>query len=245
MSGGGHGHGRSVEVVAALDSPVHRLDPRVKILGLIGLAVVAVTTPVGAWPAFAAYLGILAGLCVAARLPPSYVLRRLAIEIPFLVAAALLPFVVPDGVRLAATVAAKATTGVLAMVVLGSTTPFPVLLHGFEQLKAPRVLVMIVAFMWRYLHVVGDEVQRMRIARQARGYEPRWLWQAGAVGQTVATLFIRSLERGERVYLAMASRGYRGGTPDAIVPPSVLRRPDLLFAAGLTAALAFTRLVVA
>jgi cobalt/nickel transport system permease protein len=84
------------------------------------------------------------------------------------------------------------------MVLLSSTTPFPVLLHGFEQLRAPRLLVMIVAFMWRYLHVIGDEVTRMRVARQARGYQPRWLWQAGAVGQTVAALFIRSLERGER-----------------------------------------------
>ncbi len=244
MSGGG-GHVASIEAAAALDTPVHRLDARVKILGLVGLAIVAVSTPVGAWGAFAAYFLILGALCAVARLPARYVLARLAIEIPFLAAAAVLPFVVPDGLALALTVVAKAATGVGAMVVLSSTTPFPVLLHGFERLKAPRLLVMIVAFMWRYLHVIGSEVGRMKIARQARGYEPRWIWQAGAIGQTVAALFIRSLERGERVYLAMASRGYEGGTPTALVPAQALRAADLVFAGALASALLLVRLVVA
>ncbi|MGH8900874.1 MAG: cobalt ECF transporter T component CbiQ [Egibacteraceae bacterium] len=241
---GRHGH-TGIEAVAARDTPIHRLDPRVKIVGLIGVAIVAVTTPVGAWAAFACYGLVLVGLATAARLPAGYVLRRLAIEIPFLVAIALLPFVVPDGVRLAVTVAAKATTGVLAMVLLSSTTPFPQLLHGFERLKAPRLLVMIVAFMWRYLHVIGEEVNRMRIARQARGYRARWIWQAGALGQTIGALFIRSLERGERVYLAMASRGYTGGTPAALTSGLALRATDVGFAVGLAAVLAVTRVVAA
>jgi cobalt/nickel transport system permease protein len=243
MSGG---HGRTgVEEVAAGDTPVHRLDPRVKIVGLTGLVIVAVTTPPGAWAAFACYGLVLIGLCVVARLPASYVLRRLAIEIPFLLAAVLLPFVVADGVRLSLTLAAKATTGLLAMVLLSSTTPFPQLLHGFERLKAPRLLVLIVAFMWRYLHVIGDEVYRMRIARQARGYGARWVWQASALGQTMAALFIRSLERGERVYLAMASRGYMGGTPTVLVAPLALRAADIVFVVALAGILAVTRAVAA
>jgi cobalt/nickel transport system permease protein len=217
----------------------------VKIVGLIGVTIVAVTTPVGAWAAFACYGLILVGLAAIARLPAPYMLRRLTIEIPFLLVAALLPVVVPDGARLALTLAAKATTGVLAMVVLSSTTPFPQLLHGFERLKAPRLLMMVIALMWRYLHVIGEEVHRMRIARQARGYEPRWIWQAGAVGQTVAAVFIRSLERGERVYLAMASRGYTGGTPSTIVTPLALRTADGVFAVGLAVVLSVTRMVTA
>lgn len=216
-----------------------------KIVGLIGLVIVAVTTPVGAWAAFACYGLILIGLAAIARLPAGYVLRRLTIEIPLLLAAVLLPFVAADGIRLALTLAAKATTGILAMVLLSSTTPFPQLLLGFERLKAPRLLVLIVGFMWRYLHVIGEDVHRMRIARKARGYEPRWIWQAGAMGQTVAALFIRSLERGERVYLAMTSRGYTGGVPRALVAPLTLRAVDGVFAVGLAGILAVTRVVVA
>lgn len=241
---GGHGH-IGIEAVAAGDTPVHRLDPRVKIVGLIALVVVAVTTPVGAWAAFASYGLVLVALSLVARLPLAYVLRRLAIVVPFLAAVALLPLVMPDGVRVALTLAAKAATGVLAMVLLSSTTPFPQLLRGFERLKAPRLLVMIVAFMWRYLHVIGEELHRMRIARQARGFQRRGIWQVSALGQTIAALFIRSLERGERVYLAMASRGYRGGTPTMLVAPLVLRAADIVFAALLTGILAITRVLVA
>jgi cobalt/nickel transport system permease protein len=58
-----------------------------------------------------------------------------------------------------------------------------------------------------------DEVRRMRVARISRGYDPRWIWQARAVAASAGTLFIRSYERGERVYLAMVSRGYSGAMP--------------------------------
>ena len=230
-----------VEEVAAGHSAVHHLDPRVKILGLIGLTVVAVTTPPGSWPAFAAYGAVLVALVLVARLPGRYVAKRMTVEIPFLFAAALLPLTVPDGAVLGGTVASKATIGVLAMVLLSSTTPFPRLLRGFEALRAPRLLVMIVSFMWRYLHVIGDEVRRARLARLARGYDPRWLWQAGAVARHVATLFVRSFERGERVYLAMLSRGYHGGMPPALAQPLTLAATDVVFAAGLAAVLVTIR----
>jgi len=241
---GRRGHATGIEAMAAGDTPVHRLDARVKIIGLIALPIVAVSIPSGAWMAFTVYLLILIALCAVAHLPPRYVLQRLTIEIPFLLAAAALPFIAADGVRLALTVMAKATTGVLSMVVLSSTTPFPDLLRGFERLKAPRLLVMIIAFMWRYLHVLGEEFYRMRIARQARGYQPRWVWQAGALGTTVGALFIRSLERGERVYLAMASRGYEGGTPSSIVSTRRLGIVDVAFTGGLVSLLVLIRLVI-
>jgi cobalt/nickel transport system permease protein len=95
--------------------------------------------------------------------------------------------------------------------------------------------------MWRYLHVIGDEVRRARLARLARGYNPRWLWQATAVGRHIATLFVRSFERGERVYLAMLSRGYQGSVPAALGQPLTLRAVDAAFIAALTAALVAIR----
>lgn len=238
---GAHGSADAVEAVAGRRSPVHSLDPRTKIVGLIGLAIVSVSTPPGAWAAYAAYAVLLVGLAAAARLPAFFVLRRMAVEIPFLIAAALLPFTVADGAVLGGTVASKATIGVLAMIVLSSTTPFPRLLRGFEMLRAPRTMVMIVSFMWRYLHVIGDEIRRGRIAAQARGHDPRWLGQAVGIARHIATFFVRSFERGERVYLAMVSRGYTAGMPATLGEPLVLRRNDLAFGAGLVAALATIR----
>ena len=242
--GGGH-YGGDVEVVAAQDSPIHRLDPRAKIIGLIGLVVVSVSLPAGAWYAFGALAAILVGLVVVARLSPRHVLRRMTIEIPFLVAAAILPFTAPDGVVLGLTVGAKVTIGVLGMVILSSTTPFPRLLRGFELLRTPRLIVVIVSFMWRYLHVLGEQVSNMQTARAARGYSARYFWQAaGSTGSLVAALFVRSLDRGERVYLAMTSRGYDGSMPETAVERLTLRASDVTFLVALAATLALIRVLL-
>jgi cobalt/nickel transport system permease protein len=240
----GHGRGLTgVAEVAAGDTPVHRLDPRVKIVGLIGVVVVTVTTPEGAWPAFAAYGAVLVVLAAAARLPVTFVLRRMVIEIPFLITAVVLVLV--RGPIAGGTLAARVTLSVLAVVVLSSTTPFPTLLRGFQGLRAPALIVTIVAFMWRYLHVIGEEVRRMRIAREARGWRPRNLWQSReTIGGTIAALFIRSLERGERVYLAMTSRAYTGGVPAGLAGPVALRTADLLFVAGMAAFVTTARVLL-
>jgi cobalt/nickel transport system permease protein len=237
--GGGH-HSRglgAVEAVAAKDSPVHCLDPRAKILGLIGLVLVAVSLPAGAWAAFGALAAILVCLVALARLRPLYVLRRVTIEVPFLLAAAVLPFTAEDGVVLGATVALKVSLCVLAMVILSSTTPFPSLLRGFEVLRAPRLILTIVAFMWRYLHVLAEEVSRMKRAREARGYSASWFWHAASTGPLIAALFVRSLERGERVYLAMTSRGYAGAMPETATSRQEMGAADALFLSAMTALL--------
>lgn len=239
---GAHGHGPGgIEAVAAGNSAIHRLDPRVKIVAFVVVPVVAASTPIGAWPALSAYVALTVALAVVARLPWRYTMRRMVIEVPFLVAAVALIFLADDGGLRGGSLVLKLTASVLAMIVLSSTTPFPRLLHGFRALRTPTVLVMIVSFMWRYLHVLGEEWHRMRIARQARGHRARWLWQERSVGPVIATLFLRSLQRGERVYLAMASRGFAGGMPAAMTPPLVLRRPDVLFAATVTVALVAIR----
>jgi cobalt/nickel transport system permease protein len=242
---GAHGHGASgVEAVAARDSVIHRLDPRVKIVGLILVAIVAASTPAGAWATLLVLLGVVVLIAVAARLPLRYTLRRMVIEVPFLVAALALLFTGADGRARGATLALKLTISVLAMVVLSSTTPFPRLLHGFEALRAPRVIVLIVSFMWRYLHVLGEEWHRMRIARQARGHRARWLWQEWSLGPVVATLFLRSLGRGERVYLAMVSRGFTGTTPATTLAPLSFTAADAVFATALVAVLAAARVAL-
>lgn len=245
--GGGHGllGLDRVDVVAAGDSPIHRLDPRTKIAALIGLVVVAVTTPDGAWGAFAAYLTLLGAAIVVARLPLSFVAGRMVVEVPFLGTAALLPFVVDDGVVRGGTLALKVTCGVLAVVVLSSTTPFPRLLLGFRRLGAPQLVVLIVGLMWRYVHVVADQVRRMQVARRARGHEPRWITDIGAVGASVGTVFIRSLERGERVHLAMRARGYDGTMPASLLPPLALSRTDALVFGAVAVAVATVRIGLA
>jgi cobalt/nickel transport system permease protein len=108
---------------------------------------------------------------------------------------------------------AKGTIGVAVSVIVASTTTMPELLRGFDRLRLPKAFTSIASFMVRYLDVIAEEMRRMRIARMSRGHDPRWIWQARAVAASAGALFLRSYERGERVYLAMMSRGYTGQMP--------------------------------
>jgi cobalt/nickel transport system permease protein len=70
--------------------------------------------------------------------------------------------------------------------------------------------------MVRYTEVLVAEWARMRTAALCRGGNPRWLWQVRDMTAGLGALVVRSFERGERVYLAMASRGYTGILPTAL-----------------------------
>ncbi|NEA90671.1 cobalt ECF transporter T component CbiQ [Streptomyces sp. SID7958] len=220
--GAGHAH----RLYRPADSPVHALPPHTKLAAVFAFVLVVVSTPREAVWAFAGYavlLGVVAGL---ARVPAGFLLRRMLIEVPFVAFAVLLPFVAEgartdvlglslsvDGLWGAWNVLAKGTLGVAASVLLAATTDLRDLLRGLERLGLPSLLVQIAAFMVRYGDVVTDEVRRMRIARASRGFEARGPRHWGVLAKSAGALFIRSYERGERVHLAMLSRGYTGAMP--------------------------------
>lgn len=215
----------ALELYRPGDSVVHRLPPQIKLVAALATVAAIVCTPTRQWWAFLAYLGVLFVVRSLARLPLRVVLPRLLIETPFLVFAVLIPFIAEgprvdvgpvavssDGLWSAFGILAKGTLGVGASVLLTATTTIPDLLRGMERLRVPAVITGIMAFMVRYLEVLVSEMQRMRIARVARGADPRWLWQVGPIARGAGTLFVRSYERGERVHLAMRCRGFDGTT---------------------------------
>jgi cobalt/nickel transport system permease protein len=215
-------------------SPVHRLDPRAKLIGLTGVTVVAVSVPAPAWPVLVACAAALAAVAVAARVPARTLAARGAVVLPLLGLLALtLPFRPDDGAVVLT--AAKALTGTASAVLLGATTSFPDVLHALERLRAPVVATTIAALMYRYLFVIADEARRMRVALKARAYAPRTALQAGAIGRVAVALFLRSHDRGERVHLAMRSRGHAGSLPR--LRALALGRADVAFLAALACAL--------
>ena len=223
-------------------SRVHRLDPRAKIVGLLGLTLVAVTTPLERWPVFVACAAALAIYAAAGRVTPLDVWRRVRVVLPIvLLAAALLPLARADGLSIFAAVAAKAVIGTTSAALLAATTPFPQVLRGLEALRVPRLLVLIAAFMYRYLFVIAAELGRMRWALLARGYRPRRPFHAAPAGRVASALFLRTYGRGERVYRAMLARGYRGTMPQSA--PLALTSADIAFVAVIALALLPLRLV--
>ena len=236
-------------------SPIHRLDPRAKVLGFAGITVVGVSTPLAAWPAFVACGLALATIAVVARVAPGVIWSRVRVILPLvLFVAVFVPFVrggpavevgplslSEQGLETFALVTAKATIGALSAVLLAATTSFPDILHGLERLRVPRLLTVIAGFMYRYVFVIADEARRMRAALAARAYRPRHLGQVAALGRMVTALFLRSYERGERVYLAMLARGYAGAMPRLAV--LAFRRADTAFLATLALTLIPLRVV--
>lgn len=221
---GGHTHVHSLFIHA--DSHVHRLRPECKVAAAIAFVLVVVATPREAFWAYGAYAVVLGVVTRLAQVPVPLLLRRLTIELPFVAFAFFLP-IVGQGERtevlgLSLSVAGlwgawnilvKGTLGVATTVILASSTPIPELIQGLDRLRVPRAFTSVAGFMVRYLDVVTDEMRRMKIARLSRGYDPRWIWQARALASSIGALFIRAYERGERVHLAMLSRGYSGAMP--------------------------------
>ncbi len=221
----GAAHGHTLHFHA--HSPLHRAPAHLKVLGLLGFVLVVVATPRDWYPAFGLYLGLLAIGVAVSKVPPGYLVRRMVVEVPFVVFALLLPFVAhgprtevlgvsvsESGLLGAWGLLAKGTLGVLASLLLAATTEPQALLAGLQRLRMPALLVQIMGFMIRYLEVVTDELRRMRIARESRGFVARGPRAWPVLAKTLGALFIRSFERGERVHLAMLSRGYTGRLPE-------------------------------
>ncbi|MEG3627217.1 cobalt ECF transporter T component CbiQ [Streptomyces poriticola] len=228
-------------------SPVHRLPPHTKLAAAFAFVVVVVSTPREAMWAFGLYAVLLAAVAAVARVPAGFLLKRLLIEVPFVAFAVLLPFVA-EGERIevlglslsvgglwgAWNVLAKGTLGVAASVLLAATTGLRELLLGLERLKLPPLLVQIASFMVRYGDVITDEMRRMRIARESRGFEAKGVRHWAVLAKTAGALFIRSYERGERVHLAMISRGYSGAMP--VIDEVTASRAQWVYALTLPAA---------
>ncbi|HET8961423.1 cobalt ECF transporter T component CbiQ [Nocardioides sp.] len=220
--GAGHGHklhyhGHSV---------VHRAPAHLKLVGLVLFMLAVVATPSDRYAVFAGWAAVLLTIVGFSRVPPAYLGRRMVVEVPFVVFALLLPFVATGpraellglnvsepGLVAAAGLLMKGTLGVLAALTLAATTEPDDLLRGLQRLRVPDPLVQIMGFMIRYLDVVTGEMGRMLTAMRSRGYDPRSPRHWPVLARSLGALFIRSYERGERVHLAMLSRGYTGTLP--------------------------------
>jgi cobalt/nickel transport system permease protein len=212
-------------------SLIHRLDPRLKLLGTAGFLLAATTTPSGAWVAQASLAALAIGTVLLASVPLAEALKRSTVALPFAAMVALsLPFtqrgeilwswavwrwtlaVTDEGLRLFSSVVIKAWISVLVSGLLVSTTPFPDLLQAMRSLRVPGILVATISFMYRYIFVLTDEAMRLQTARAARsaGSGRTVAWRGRVLGGMIGSLFIRSYERSERIYAAMLSRGFAG-----------------------------------
>ena len=197
-----------------------------KLLILLGFMILVVATPRDWYAVFAAYAALVVVVIAMSGVPLTYIAKRMVIEVPFVLVAILVPFVAygpqvevlgislsEPGLVAAFGLLAKGTIGVASSLTFAATTEPQDILRGLERLHMPELLVQIMGFMIRYLDVVTAELSRMLVAMRSRGCDPRSPKHWPALARAMGALFIRSYERGERVHLAMLSRGYDGRLP--------------------------------
>ena len=249
-----------------IKSPIHSLDAKSKIVALFLLLIISVSTKPTSYLAFAIYGSIVFLLILLSKVPFKFVLKKSLIVIPFVVMVAVfIPFLKKDtigggislgigssggvltvsysGLLIFFNVLVKSYIGVLTVILLSSTTPFTKLLKGFEELKAPHFMIMLASFTYRYLFVLADEVIKMKRARDSRCFGGKWIWHAKTIGHMIGTLFLRSYERAERIYVAMVSRGYDGEFNR--VRSSKLKARDFVFVSSVILILLSVRILAA
>ncbi len=251
-------HHDFIDRYSDLGSPIHRLDPRTKILCLLAFAVVVVTTPARHPACFGAYAALMVLMVAVSRVPLVYVLKRVCLVLPFVALTAVsLPFrgqpggpdptagllgsgISDEGVRLLLSVTAKAVLAATALILLSSSTRFVSLLQGLGALRFPRVMLMILSFMIRYLFVATDQAMRMERARSSRFCGGGRLATLRVRGGMIGVLFVRSYERAEGVYRSMVCRGFDGNARG--MARLRFARADVLFTILFVAGLAAARL---
>lgn len=216
-------------------SPIHNLDPRVKVLVTIAFILSNAILPNGSWSAFALAWLVLLMINDQSKLGLGFTFKRSFVALPFALVAisaifsplgeplmewnlGIITLIPTDyGVIRFLSILARSWLSVQMAILLVATTQFPDLIHAFEHLRVPRILTSIIAFLYRYLFVLTDEVFRLLRARDARSAGlpgvkrgGSILWRAKTTGNMAGQLFLRSYERSDRIYNAMISRGYTG-----------------------------------
>ena len=214
---------------SSIDSYIHRLDPRIKIIALFAFILFVIFTRPTSLIAFALYGALIAVLILLSKIPVGFILKRSLVIIPFvLMAAIFIPFfkkgevaggysfgtlkltVTYDGLMIFWNILVKAYLCILSMILLVTSTKLSDFLKALEKLRFPSVFVIILSFMYRYIFVVQDELMKMRQAKEARSIGGSRWFHVKVLANMIGVLFMRTYERGESVYLAMCSRGFDG-----------------------------------
>ena len=207
------------------DTIVHRLDPRAKVVATMLFAVAVVSFP--RYEVLSLLPFFLFPVLVAALgdIPAGFIAKKVVAVSPFAVFVGIFnPLFDPSTVAIApgvqvsagwisfASILVKFALTISAALLLIATTSFPGICRGLRRLGLPALFVSQLLFLYRYLFVLMEEAMRVVRARDMRSFGTRGAG-VGVFVRIVGTLFLRTVERAERIYGAMLARGFRGDVP--------------------------------
>jgi cobalt/nickel transport system permease protein len=240
-----------MDALSYRDSFVHRLDPRIKLIVTLAFIVTVVSFSKYAVSAMAPFFLFPAVLFLAGDIPVPFILKKVLIVSPFAVCVGIFnPLLdrsitsdiwgmqITGGWVSFAGLMIKFALTVSAALLLISTTSFPEVCRAMQRLGLPALFTAQLLFLYRYIFVMMEETMRVVRARDTRSFGSRG--QGMSVLASIAgVLFIRTVERSERVYQAMLSRGFDG----TLRSPRTYRLTvaDLAFSIAALAAFAVMR----
>lgn len=211
-----------MDELARLDTPVHRLDARAKIITSIAFIVAVMSFPRYEISALTPYFLYPLVLILLGRIPPGCIIRKALVAAPFALAIGIFnpffdrapaivigSFVISGGWLSFASIILRFLLTVSAALVLVACTGMYRLAEGLERICLPRIFVVQLLFLYRYLFVVADEGSRMMRGLEVRTCGPARL-SYHVYGSLVGHLLLRSMARAERIYRAMVARGFSG-----------------------------------
>lgn len=240
-----------LDSLAYNDTLAHRLDPRAKIIATLLFVIAVVSYPkheVSALLPLAFYPMM---LMMVGEVPARYVARKLLVLCPFALMIGIFnplldrqPMIEAMGIAISggwlsfASIMLKFALTTSAALLLIATTPFPAICEALDRLFVPRLFVMQLMFVYRYIFVLIEEAMRMVRARRLRGFRGEGLAMSEFTS-LAGVLFIRTYERAERVYQAMLARNYSGAM--STLRELSMSASDWAFLAITTAALVLIR----
>jgi cobalt/nickel transport system permease protein len=190
---------------------LHRRDARVKTAILALFLIALATLPLRSVAAPLILFALAAAGIFAAKLPAGGVLLRAAAVLPFTAVFSIISAAAGDTPR-ALALLERTFTSALAVLVIAGSTPFPDLMQALAWFRLPAFLLLVTQFLYRYLFVISEQAQHVRLAASSRAgisRAPRSRRLKAAAG-AVAVLFVRSHERAQGIHQAMLARGFSG-----------------------------------
>jgi cobalt/nickel transport system permease protein len=228
-----------LDLLSYRDTAIHRLDPRAKVVATMLFAVVVVSFPKYEVLSLLPFFLFPVLIAALGDIPADFIARKVIAVSPFAVFVGIFnPLFDPSTVTIApgvsvsagwvsfASILVKFALTISTGLLLIATTSFPGICRGLRRLGFPALFVSQLLFLYRYLFVLIEEAIRVVRAREMRSFGKRGAG-VGVFVRVVGTLFLRTVERAERIYGAMLARGFRGEVPS--MRRETLRPSDAVF----------------
>jgi len=212
-----------LDLLAADDSLLHRLDPRAKLLVTIIFVVCVVSFgkyEIARLLPFFLYPAVVIGL---AGLPFGFLLRKILLVSPFVlfigifnpwldhnVVARLGSLPITGGWVSFLSLLLRFSLTIGAALLLIATTGFAAICMAMEKLGAPRVFTVQLLLLYRYLFILIEEAIRMIRAHALRSFNARGRISYRVFLQMLGNLLLRTIDRAQRIHMAMLSRAFTG-----------------------------------